>query len=214
MEDLIILGSGGQAIDVIDLLIKENHQFKPVGIISKNTKVKHILDVPVISHDDDDIRNLDVKYFFPAIGFGQNSDNSLRKKIYQKIKSYDFTVPKIISKNAIIKSNVKIGDGAFIQSGTIISSGVTIENNVSIGNNVTIGHNCYIYDHVTISGGCIFNGGVKIHSGAFLGLSAIVYNNVGKNAKVSPGAICMKDVPDNHIAFTNSARLIKSFNEQ
>ena len=49
----------------------------------------------------------------------------------ETIKSCGFSVPKIISKNAIIKSNVKIGDGAFIQSGTIISSGVTIEKSLA-----------------------------------------------------------------------------------
>ena len=126
-KKLLIIGSGGQAVDVIDQLLREEKEYSPVGVITLDKGLKEILGVPVVSHTDDYLKKVkDIDFVFPAIGFGENVNNSLRKEIYERIKGLGFKIPSLVSSKALIKSNVKVGEGAFIQSGSIISSGANI----------------------------------------------------------------------------------------
>ena len=56
---------------------------------------------------------------------------------------------------------------------------------------------------------------VKIKSGAWIGLNAIILKGVtiGKNAVVGAGSVVTSDVPDNCIVSGNPAVIVKTLNE-
>ena len=107
--------------------------------------------------------------------------------------------------------NIKLGKNVFINSCCRFQDqgGITIGNNVLIGHNTTIAtlnhdinpkkrgnltpSSVIIGDDVWIGADCTILPGVKIGDGAIVGA----------------GSVVTKDVPANHIAFGNPARIIK-----
>ena len=189
-----------------DILFENKDKYNLVGIVDIKNKGNYYKNIPYIGDDKklEYLQRSGVKYAFPAIGFGMGINNSLRKKVFLKLKSIGFKIPNLISNQAIIKPGVKMGKGNLIQSGTIIDNKCILKNNISIGLNVTIGHNTEIYSNVTISGGVITNGGCKIYQDSFIGMGAVVYANIGKNCKISPNITILEDSNNNEMIFNGT----------
>ena len=170
MKNILLIGGGGHASNIIDLILNEQEEYKVIGYIDKK-EGPPILGVPWLGNDSSikNLRKNGVEYGFPAIGFGKNTNNNFRKSIYQNLKLNNFKIPNLISKYAIIRSEVRMGEGVLVQAGSVIDTKSVIGNNVAFGFNVLAGHNSYIADHVFLAGGVILNGGVNIGLGSFLG---------------------------------------------
>jgi UDP-perosamine 4-acetyltransferase len=202
MKKILLIGGGGHAANIIDLLLNEQDTFTPIGYLDKK-KGNPILGVPWIGDDQciKEIKSNGVNYAFPAIGFGKNTNNKLRCLIYENLKSENFIIPNLISKYSIVRSEVNFGEGILIQAGSIIDTKSKIDNNVAIGFNVLVSHDAHIMNHAFLSGNVTLNGGVKIGEGSFLGMGSILYKNCGAWSKVAPGTVCMKEIPNKKIAF-------------
>jgi len=89
MKKIIILGAGGHALNVVDLLLNEQNEFEPMGLLDPCGK-KDLLGVPLLGDDSmlSKLRDSGIEYAFPAIGFGTQTDNTLRAKVYEKIKKH------------------------------------------------------------------------------------------------------------------------------
>ncbi|PCI27245.1 MAG: hypothetical protein COB67_08990, partial [SAR324 cluster bacterium] len=180
-----------------------------IGILDPSSS-EDVLGVPIIGGDEklSELRSQGVKYAFPAVGFGERTNNSFRQKIFNKIKEEGFEIPNLISSKAFVRSEVKMGVGNLIQAGSVIDTRAELGDNIAIGFNVLIGHNCVIENHVTFSGGVILNGGVRVGEGTFLGMGSILYRDSGKWSKISPGTACLEPVPEKKIAFGNPVRFL------
>ena len=188
MNKILIMGAGGTCLNVVDLLLNEQNHFTPVGVIDPNAK-GDILGVPVLGNDElllNIKKELGIKYIFPAVGFGKNVNNMLRKELYIKAKDYGFIIPNLISNKAFVRSGVVMGEGNLIQAGSILDTKCILGNNISIGLNVAIGHQSEIKNHVTIAGSVNINGSTIIGEGTFLGMNCSVYKNIGSWCKSVP----------------------------
>ena len=208
MKNILLIGGGGHASNIIDLILNEQEEYKPIGYIDKK-KGPPLLGVPWLGDDSsiNEIRLSGVKYAFPAIGFGKNTNNNFRASIFQSLKLNNFKIPNLISKYAVVRSEVKLGEGILVQAGTVIDTRCVVGNNVAFGFNVLAGHNSNISDHVFLAGGAILNGGVNIGVGSFLGMGSILYKDCGSWSKISPGTVCLKEIPDKKIVFGNPIKL-------
>ena len=93
MKKILIIGAGGQALNVLDILLNEQNEFIPFGLVDIKKKKGKIFGIPVIGTDKDLSKlkkKYKIDYAFPAIGYGKNTDNTLRKKIFFKIKKLNF----------------------------------------------------------------------------------------------------------------------------
>ena len=212
MEKIIVLGAGAHAGSIIDLIRHEQKLFEVVGIVDPVATGK-VHGVPVIGDDSilAEVRRSGIRYAFPGIGFGEHTNNKLRKKVFLVLKETGFKIPSLVSSGAFVRQQVRIDEGVLVQAGCVIDSRATLGDNVLLGFNVLIGHDCVVEAHATLSGGVILNGGVKVGEGVFMGMGSILYRDVGEWAKISPGVACLNQVPDNSIVFGENVRVIPNF---
>ena len=73
MKNILLIGGGGHASNIIDLILNEQEEFKPIGYIDKK-KGPPLLGVPWLGDDSsiNEIRLSGVKYAFCG-GFGKIS---------------------------------------------------------------------------------------------------------------------------------------------
>lgn len=105
----------------------------------------------------------------------------------------------------IIGDNVEVGSHNNISCGS--SGNTIISDNVKIDTQVHIGHDVQLKNNVEITAGCIVGGFAIIGENAFLGINSTIRNRIvlGKNSRVSMGAVVTKDVEDNQTVTGNFA---------
>ena len=211
MSPIIIAGAGAHAGSVIELLEDEQDRFDVVGIVDPLASGE-AHGVPILGDDSvlPKLKKEGIQHAFPGVGFGQNTDNKLRKNIFLKLKEAGFDIPYLVSNHAVIRRNVQIGEGALIQAGCVLDSGATLGANVLLGLNVLVGHHCVLGKHSTLAGGVILNGGVALGEGVFMGMGSIVYGDVGDWAKIAPGVACLTQIPAGSTVFGSETRIIPS----
>ena len=144
MDELIIIGCGGHAKSIIDI-VESNRNWKIKGLISKKEdQGKSILGYQIIGSDEE-LEKISKKIKNVVVGIGQIGLDDRREKILKKINHLKFSFPTIkskfaiISKNAVFDEGTTIGHGAIINTGAkigkhcILNSGSILEHDVQIG---------------------------------------------------------------------------------
>lgn len=206
MEKLIILGAGGHARSVMDILI-QNDDFDILGCI--DPVPGQVLDKKVIGNDEDlelyftkGIRNV-----FVAIG-----DNRLRNKLHQKVVSIGFRPINVISKYAMISPRVDLGNGVCVMAGAVLNVNTVIGDNCIINTRSSIDHDCSIGRSSHIAPGVTLSGSVRAGEGVLIGTGASVIHGItiGDWACIGSGATVVKDIPAGVLAHGVPARIVRN----
>ena len=118
-------------------------------------------------------------------------------------------------KEEIIKvepaGDLEIAENVVIHNNSVIDKGIFgktfIGENTKIYNLVHVAHDSKIGKNVFLTAGVIVCGRVKIGANSYLGPNCTIKNGLflGKNSKVSMGAVVTKDVKDNEVVTGNFA---------
>jgi UDP-perosamine 4-acetyltransferase len=203
MKNIIVIGSGGHAKVVIDII----HRMKDcriLGITSDSLKKDlFFCGYPVLGGDDSLKSFVKEKNFFVAMGLGGFKDNLLRTRVFNYIKILGMNFINVIHYSAIISDTVQLGEGVTIFPGVVINTDVKIGNNVIVATASSIDHETVIEDNVLISAGVIVGAYATIKSGALLALGSKVVSGVtiGSNSLVAAGAVVVNNIESNEKVF-------------
>ncbi|MCJ8341348.1 MAG: acetyltransferase [Cetobacterium sp.] len=192
MKEIIIIGSGGHAKVIIDILERSNKKIYGILDDDLNKKELKVLGYSILGTTKD-IEQYKQNYSF-IIGIG---NNTIRKKI--AIENKDLNYEQAIDPSAIISKNIKIGTGTVIMPGVIINIDSKIGNHCIINTGAIIEHDNIIEDYVHISPGVSLGGTVKIGETTHVGIGSKVINNIEikGNVKVGAGAVVINNIQEN-----------------
>ena len=200
-KKIVIIGYSGHSFGCIEVATKQG--FSIVGYHDVLEKVSNPYNLNYLGHEDTiDYRSK------PFIAIG---DNSIRRKIYEKLRS-----DNIFLNTILIHSNTIISKSSLIEKQTFISAGVIINPQVKIGvgciinTGAIIEHDCSIGQFTHIAPGAVLAGNVSIGSGCLIGANAVIKQgvNIGDNVIIGAGAVVLKDVNSNMTFAGNPAKQI------
>lgn len=211
MNNIAIFGAGPHAnycLEIFELVDKYN----VVGIIDPEAEIgSNLYGYPVIGKEQDLI-SLSEKYHFKA-GFIAIGDNFTRKKVRDKILSIipNFKFVSAIHPNVSIGKGAKIGDGVVMMSGVIVNLECEVGDFCALFTGAQLEHNSCMGEFSLLSAGSITGGKVKIgkFSSITLGVTIIDRICIGENTVVGSGAVVLKNLPDNVLAYGNPAKIIR-----
>ena len=213
MKKIIIIGSGGHAKVVADIILtreKElNENLKIIGFLDdnfKNLRYDNIFNIPILG----DLNNIDnfsknEDYFF-IIAIGSNE---VRKKISEKYKELNYYTA--IHPKSIISREVEIGSGTVVMANVVINPASTIGRHCIVNTSSVIEHDNKIGDYVHISPNTTLCGGVNIDDSSWIGAGSVVRQQIyiGKNVVVGANSVVVKDIENSCIVAGNPAKKIK-----
>jgi UDP-perosamine 4-acetyltransferase len=205
IEKIIIIGAGGHAKVIIDIL-RTSSEYDFVGLIDPQHLGKTILGVPVIGDDSklEMIYEEGVRTVFVAIG-----NNQQRGQISNYVKKIGFSITNAISNYSYVSSTVKLGEGIAIMPGAVINPDSYIGDNSIINTGSTIDHDCIISKNVHIAPGCNIAGNVKIGEGSFIGIGTKIIPDisVGSSTIIGAGSLVTTNIPSGCTAFGAPAKV-------
>ena len=192
VKPIIIIGCGGHALSILDLLI-QNKNFEIIGLIGKNKDLgKNVLGYPVIGTDAD-LSSLRSKVDNAVIGIGQIKNFEPRYKAYELLKFNNYTIPNIISNNAYVSPSALVNEGSTVGHQAIINARTSIGKCCILNSKSLVEHGCSIGNFCHISTGVLINGDVEIGNNCFIGSGTIIREGVSipSNSVISAGKCIM-----------------------
>ena len=177
MDKMVVLGGGGHAKVIIDIIRKQK-LYSIIGYVDPRDRGE-ILGVAYLGPESkvpEFIRSNPGLQAALAIGNTEPSD--LRKSIFDRMKTQGLSFPSIVSPDAIINSDVIVAEGSQILDGVIVNSGSRIGRGVIVNTGSSIDHDCQISDFTHVAPGVTLSGGVKIGKNCVIGIGSCIIQNV------------------------------------
>lgn len=195
MEKIIIIGAGGHAQVVADILIwmtKYNSDIMPIGYLDDNPQLlgHTYLGLPVLGKT---AQLSEIAHDRIVIAIGSNTR---RKQVFDSLTAQGAEFFTVIHPSATISPFAKIGAGTMICAGAIVNPAASIGDNVILNTGSTVDHHNQIENHVHIAPGVHLGGEVNVREGAFIGIGArvIPQREIGAWSTVGAGATIITDV--------------------
>ncbi len=203
---IIIIGSGGHAVSIVDLIESlDNYDIQGFWDF-KHSEVQQLSGYPRLSHNS--ISDLVGEKVSLGLGIGQVKSAQPRKQLYLQLKALDARIPNLISPHAYVSKRASIGTGCQIMAGVVINAQVTIADNCIINSGAILEHGVSLEAHTHISTSAVVNGNCRVDSETFIGSNATIKQGVHIASEniIGAGAVVLKDTKFQSTYVGNPAR--------
>lgn len=210
-EQVVILGAGGHARSVIDVIRSQN-QYEIAGCVAQISQdlagVPGVPEVPILGDDSilPALRQKGFSYIFVAIG-----NNRIRAKLYKKVCEMGFHPVNAISPHAYLSPTVQLGRGICVMPGAVLGINTVVGDNAIINTRCSVDHDCSIAAHVHLAPGVTLSGTVTVGAGTQLGTGASVIDGmtIGEWSMVGAGSVVVREISSHVMAYGVPARVVK-----
>lgn len=209
MKDIIIIGAGGHAsviIDIIESMKNAGHEVRIIGLLDDRKDITKFMGYKIL----DEINNAPLysykdTEFIIAIG-----NNNIRKDICERFKGLKYFTA--IHPTALIGNNVSLKSGTVVMPRAIINANTYIGSHVIINSGAIVEHDNVIDDFAHISSGTTLCGGVTVGQSTHIGANSTVIPciKIGSNSVIGAGATVISDILSNVVAVGTPAKIIKN----
>lgn len=210
-EPVVILGAGGHARSVIDVL-KSQGIYEIAGCVAdvpdEVTHVPGLNEISILGNDNilPKLREQGFSNIFVAIG-----SNKLRAKLYNRVCEMGFCPINAISPYAYISPAVKLGRGVCVMPGAVLAVNSAVGDNTIINTRCSVDHDCHIGNHVHLAPGTTLSGTVQVGEGTQIGTGASVIDgmSIGSWSMVGAGSVVVREIPSSVVAYGVPAHVIR-----
>ena len=201
MSDYVIIGAGGPAGVILDLLIARREN---VLFLTDADPARHGSQLRGVSvtGSDDRLTGLDPTTVNIALGIGASGTDlparlTTRRAIADDLRNRGYRLPSLIHPAATVSDGAVLDDGAQVMAGAIVQTGARIGHDVVVNTRAAVDHDCDIGDGAQIAPGATLGGNVQVGCDVWIGLGASVIQGVsiGNGAVIAAGAVVIDDIP-------------------
>lgn len=205
MENIGIIGGGGHARVIIDLLrsldnIGEIYVFDDNPVCIPETKyIGSLFEINACQQTFSQLT------FVCAIG-----DIGIRKKIIERFPWVIWGV--FVHPSAVIGNNVKMNEGTIVFAGSVLQNNVKIGKHCIVNTRVGIDHDCKIGNNVHIAPGATLCGTISVGDNTFIGAGTTVIPNIniGSSTIIGAGSTVVRNIESNVTAYGVPCKVICS----
>ena len=209
MKNIIIIGAGGHAsviIDIIESMKNVGHELRILGLLDDRKDITKFMGYKILDKiNNAPFYNYKDTEFVIAIG-----NNRIRKEIAEKFNELKYFTP--IHPTALIGSNVNIKTGTVVMPRAIINANTYIGSHVIINSGSIVEHDNVIDDFAHISPGTTLCGGVTVGESTHIGANSTVIpcKKIGSNSVIGAGSVVVNDIISNVVAVGIPAKIIRN----
>jgi UDP-N-acetylbacillosamine N-acetyltransferase len=196
-----LIGYSGHAFVTIESALASNLQIK--GYFEAEEKKLNPFDLKFLGKEELILSSSQYHKmsFFAGIG-----DNTLRFKIFEKLKQFNFI--NIIDPSSNVSDKSQFGKGIYIGKNSCINALSRIGDGVIINTGAIVEHECEIQEFSHIAPGAVLCGNVKIGKQSFVGANSVVKQGVtiGNNVTIGAGSVVLRDVLNGSVVYGNPTK--------
>jgi sugar O-acyltransferase (sialic acid O-acetyltransferase NeuD family) len=164
MRRLIIIGAGGHARSIADIVLEQG-EYSLVGFVDDvYPDLESVWEFPVLGKVDAaaGLRGM-AECAFVAIG-----NNQVRESLFQVLVGLGFELPNIIHSRAIVSSRAILGRGVAIMAGAVVGTEASLGDGVIVNAGAVVDHHARVdvFGHLGVN--AAMAGGTGLGRGAWM----------------------------------------------
>lgn len=207
MKKLIVLGAGGHAKVLVDIIHSKSWDILAVCDLNPLRNGTDLLGERVMGNEDVVFRS-DPESVMLVNGIGSVGDTKARTDLFLRFKKLGYTFATVISPDSCVSKDAEIGEGTCVMQGAVIQADCRIGDNVIVNTSASVDHDCRIDAHCHIAPGVTISGNVRIGPETHIGCGSTIIQglHIGKHVVVAAGAVVIHDIDDGKHVFGIPAR--------
>jgi acetyltransferase EpsM len=212
MEEVVIIGGKGTAVNIAEQIDDANRRFgfpmRVLGFAIDDPELGcSIGGFPVVcgtNHLRDQFEGRNTKFIFALY-----RPDAMKNRV-ELLASYGLSTDRFatfVHPSAYVAKSARIGHGSVVLAHSSIMRNVVVGNFCIINSQVVIEHDTNVGCSAFLAAGACIGAQVHIGQGAFVGLNSALRENVnvGAYAFVGMGSVVLRDIPDYSRAYGNPA---------
>jgi sugar O-acyltransferase (sialic acid O-acetyltransferase NeuD family) len=206
MQEVIIVGAGGQGLIVADILL-QSPDARPIGFVSEDaaSRPAAIAGIPVLGTLDA-LTGTPHDAIVVAIG-----DNRTRRMVTERLVAAGETVVTVRHPFTSVAPDVVIGEGTMISAGVVVTPGGVIGRGVLLNTSCSIDHQSAVGDFAHVSLHAAVGANCTIGNEVLLAPGAVVTSgrSVGARSVIGAGGVVLRDIGDDVVAYGVPAKPVR-----
>jgi len=205
---VLLLGAGGHARVVLDLLVLRGYRL--AGVFAPELELGGQWFGVNSLGGDEAVAAFSPDQVLLVNGLGAVPGQNTRQSVQRRFVDQGYRFISLIHPSVIVAQSAEIADGVQLMAGSVIQPGVRIGAATVVNTGARIDHDCCLGEHVFVGPGAIACGDVSIQTGVFIGAGAILLPGVtiGTGAVVGGGAVVVNSVEAGMKVVGNPARSV------
>jgi sugar O-acyltransferase (sialic acid O-acetyltransferase NeuD family) len=214
MRDLVIIGTGGTSVDILDTVLAAHAagkpEFRPVAFIDDTPSLigTTLHGIPVCGPLEK-AREFKDCWFINGIGSTRNFWR--RSQLIARLGVPPDRFATVVHPTASVSAMATLGAGTAIFQHVTVTANAKVGDHVVVLPNSVVSHDCRVGDFTCIAGGVCLSGGVIVEESSYLGSNCTVNSNVtiGRGSLIGMGTVVLSNIPENSVYVGNPARLLR-----
>lgn len=202
-KKLILLGAGGHASVLADILLSQGRVI--CGVVSPGQKTtKHIFSgIPILSSDED-VLKIEPSEVKLVNGIGVLPGSSARKTVNEFFLSKGYDFERVISDCAFVSQYAQLSQGVQILRGAIVQAGACIGRDSIINTRAIIEHDSCVGVYCHVAPNATLCGNVEVGDEVFIGAGSTIIQGIriSDHSVVGAGATIRHDCINLGAAYT------------
>ncbi|MDD6022896.1 MAG: acetyltransferase [Oscillospiraceae bacterium] len=169
MKKIAIIGASGHGKVVADIAKKNGYD--EIVFLDDNSAVRECGGYPVVGKSVL-AGELGCDVF---VGIG---NAAVRQQMQEALEASGVSIPRLVHPRAVVADDAAIGAGTVIMAGAVVNSGTTVGKGCIINTCASVDHDCQLEDYVHVSVGAHLAGTVTVGQRTWIGIGAVVSNNL------------------------------------
>lgn len=204
MCDLVLIGGGGHALSVMEML--------PEGLVpSGYVDIADVAAMPLprIGDDDSFIASATPARVLITMVSGRACSLAARRRLIDRYADYDS--PAVIAPTAVVAGGVALGKGTVVFHRAVVNVGTVTGVHCVVNTGAIIEHGCRLGNNVFVGPGAVLCGGVTVGDNVYIGANATLRPGVAicPDSVIGLGAAVVADVVEPGTYVGIPARKIK-----
>jgi sugar O-acyltransferase (sialic acid O-acetyltransferase NeuD family) len=216
MKSFVILGVGGNCIDILDTALALNRklgreEYRCIGFLDDNPAIAGVRfhDVPVLGPLG---RLGDLGDVLVVNGIGSTRNFWKKPAIIAQAGAARERYISLVHPSATVSAFAQVGAGSVLLQGAVVGAGARLGDHVMVLPLSIISHDAQVGDFSILAGGVCVNGGCKIGRCCYLGSGTQIKDGVqvAEYTLCGMGSNVLHDVGPRAVVAGNPARLVRA----
>jgi len=213
MKPIIIIGAGGHANVLLDILLAQGHRVHGLTDVNANLHGQLRQNIPILGNDSliETYANSEIS-LVNAVGSTYVPHH--RRQLFEKYQSLGYDFINVQHTSASCSQFAQLGQGCQVLAGSVIAAQAKIGDNVLLNHRSVVEHDCCIGAHCHIATGAVICGASYVEDSVHIGAGATLIQGVhiGTGTVVAAGATVINDIPAHVLVAGTPATIKKTLN--
>lgn len=211
-KKIVIWGAGSHALVVADAIISNGEEVSCfVDTVNPSAVGANLMGLPVLTSFQDVAVLCQEEKCQPeiAIGFGHCAARAL---LLKNVILWMMELKTVVHRSAYVSPKAKLGCGVYVGPNTVVEADCYIGDGVILNSGSVICHESIICSATSICPGVSIGGKAKVGEMTWVGIGSTIVDKicVGSRCFIGAGAVVVKDIPSQSLAYGVPARIISS----